>query len=321
VRRGRPSSGAIVAAAALVAVLAGTGPASASEYSESLARKIEREVVYVDPKARPRVSTREAGEIRLRILRKALGRIKIAVVPESRAAREGGTGPLANAINRDLPFRGALLVVAGGSAFAVTSYENSNAAVAAVQRAFGRHDGDRGRQLLAAVDELAEADPGPSADLRAPDSGARDAPDFGGGGGDDVFDDINDTVQITTLIIGAAVALPFVVIAIMIVLRVRRGRKEQEEDWEFAQQGLRNELIALGDDIRALDVDTSMPGVNALGLADYEAAIAQYDRANAALDRCDENPRLYVAEARAALKEGRRRMSDAKVRLGATPTP
>lgn len=319
-RRG-PSRGAIVGAAALAVFLAAGTPANASDYSRSLAEKIEREVVYVDPKAKPRVSVQEAGRVRLRILNKAIGRIKIAVVPEPRAAREGGTGALAHAINRDLPLKGALLVVAGGSAFAVTSYENSNAAVAAVSRAFARHEGDRGRQLLAAVDELAEADPGPSADLSAPPGDTPDVrvPDFGDG--EDIFDDINDAAQITTLIIGLAVALPFVVIAILIVLRVRRGRKEQEEDWDFAQQGLRNELIALGDDIRALDVDTSMPGANALALADYEAAIAQYDRANAALDRCDENPRLYVAEARAALKEGKRRMSDAKVRLGVTPTP
>ena len=300
------------------ALLAGGGSAGASEYSESLARKIEREVVYVDPKAKPRVSVREAGQIRLRILDRALGRLKMAVVPESRAAQEGGTPALAHAINRDLPFKGALLVVAGQSAFAVTSYENAGAAVRAVQRAFARHEGDRPRQLLASVDELAKVDPGPSADLRAP-SRSPGTPDFGSG--DDIFDDINDAAKVTTLIIGVAVALPFVAIAIVILLRVRRGRREQEEDWDFAQEGLRNELIALGDDIRALDVDTSMPGVNALGLADYEAAVAQYERANTALDRAEENPRLFVAEARAALKEGRRRMSDAKVRFGVTPTP
>lgn len=303
-----------------VALLAGGAPATASEYSQSLARKVEREVVYVDPKARPKVSVKDAGAVRLRILDKALGRIKIAVVPESRSAAEGGTSALAKAAAEDLDFKGTFLVVAGQSAFALTSYEGSNSAVAAVTKAFNRHEGDRGKQLLAAVDELAEVDPGPSGDIRQPGgTPGRSTPGFGDGS--DFFDEINDAVKLTTLIIGLSVALPFVAIAILIVLRVRRSRKEQEEDWDFAQQGLRNELIALGDDIRALDVDTSMPGANALAMADYEAAVAQYDRANAALDRCDENPRLYVAEARAALKEGKRRMSDAKVRFGVTPTP
>ena len=318
-RRWRAPRGAIVAPAALLALLAG-GSAAASEYSDSLAKKVEREIVYVDPKAKPKVSVGEAGRLRLRILDKAAGRIKIAVVPESRAAREGGTGPLAQAIDREAVFKGALLVVAGESAFAVTSYENSNAAAAAVQRAFEEHKGDRAEQLLASVNGLAKADPGPSADLRAPGgSSPGGSPDFGNG--DDIFDEVGDAVKITTIIIGISIALPFIAVLLWILLRIRRSRREQEEDWDFAQQGLRNELIALGDDIRALDVDTSMPGVNALALADYEAAVAQYDRANAALERAEENPRLYVAEARAALKEGRRRMSDAKVRFGVTPTP
>lgn len=318
-RRGRPFRGAIVAAAALVALSAGAAPARASEYSESLAKKVEREIVYVDRKANPKVSTSEAGAIRLRILRKDLGRIKIAVVPESRSAAEGGTGQLAQAVSQDLGLRGALLVASGSSAHVITSYEDSNSALDAVRRGFAKK-GDLGDHLLASVDELAKVDPGPSGDVRGASGGSNPGtPDFGNG--DDFFDDINDTVRITTLIIGLSIALPFIAIAILIVLRVRRGRKEQEEDWDFAQQGLRNELIALGDDIRALDVDTSMPGVNALALADYEAAVTQYDRANAALERADENPRLYVPEARAALKEGRRRMSDAKVRFGVTPTP
>jgi hypothetical protein len=128
-------------------------------------------------------------------------------------------------------------------------------------------------------------------------------------------------VKITTFIVGAIIALPFLAVAIWIFLRVRRHRKEQEEDWDYAREQLRAELIQLGDEIRALDVDTSMPGANALGIADYEAALAQYDKANLALDRAEQNPRLRVAEARAALKEGQRRMADAKVRLGVTPIP
>jgi hypothetical protein len=63
-----------------------------------------------------------------------------------------------------------------------------------------------------------------------------------------------------------------------------------------------------------------MPGVNALALSDYEAAVQQYDRANNALSKSEENPR-YVGEAKAAIDEGRRRISDAKVRLGITPVP
>ena len=306
------------AAAAAALTLALVPAADASEYTDSLARKVESEIVYVDRKAKPKVSTAEAGQIRLRITQKAIGRIKVAVIPESRAQDEGGAAGVATQVARAMDLRGTLLVVAGPNIHAATSYANTEPTVAAVREAFERNKGDRAEQILGAVNGIAAADPGPSAD---PPRGGTSGGTSGLPDGEDFFDEINDAVKLTTLIIGIAIALPFVAVFFWILLRVRRARKEQEEDWDFAREQLRNELIALGDEIRALDVDTSMPGANALGLADYEAAVAQYDRANMALDRAEQNPRLRVAEARAALKEGKRRISDAKVRLGVTPIP
>jgi hypothetical protein len=125
---------------------------------------------------------------------------------------------------------------------------------------------------------------------------------------------------VTTIIIAASFIVPILAILLYVAYRIRRHRRETEGDLDFEQEGLRNRLIALGDDIRALEVDTTMPGVNSLGVADYEAAVQQYDRANFALERSEQNPR-YVAEAKAALGEGERRISDAKVRFGVTPTP
>jgi hypothetical protein len=319
VRPGRPLRRAIASASVAALALAAAPAASGSEYSRDLARKIEREVVYVDPKAKPRVSVSEAGRIRLRILDKAPGRIKMAVVPASRAENEGGLAELANAVNRDLDFRGSLMIVAGANAHVVTSHPESTRTAQAADKAFRGSD-DRSDQLLAAVDEIASVDPGPSADVQqggAPGPG--NAPDFGSG--DDFVDDIEDIVKLTTLLVGLAIALPFIAFFVWLLLRFRRSRKEQEEDWDYAQEQLRNDLIALGDEIRALDHDTSMPGANALGIADYEAALTQYDRANRALDLAEDNPRLRVAEARAAIKEGNRRIADAKVRLGVTPIP
>nr|MDQ3936055.1 hypothetical protein [Actinomycetota bacterium] len=302
-----------------------SGPAGASEYTKSLAKKVEREVVYVDPRARPRVSQGEAGRIRLRILDKAIGRIKVVVVPERRAVKEGGATGLGTKIGRDLDFRGTLMVVAGSTTFTLTTHPDSSQTAAATQEAFNRNNRkSRGAQILAAVDAIAAVDPGPSADLqRAAGPGAPSVPvgDGSGGAFDDVADDIGDTVKLTTIVIGFVIALPFLIFVFVIVRGLMRRRREQEEDWDFARETLRNELIALGDEIRALDIDSSMPGVNQMGVADYQAAVEHYDRANTALQRAEENPRLRVAEARAALKEGRRRMSDAKVRLGVTPIP
>jgi hypothetical protein len=319
VSRRRRLSGAIAAGAAGLAVAATAPAAGASAYTEALARDIENEIVYVDPKARPKVSTSEAGAVRLRIVKRAPGRIKIGVVPESRAEDEGGASGLAAAVGRDLDFKGTLMIVAGSNVYALTSHPASNQTVQAVDEAFKKHEGDRGDQLLAAVNGIAAVDPGVKADVNRPGAGGSGSPDFGGG--EDFFDEVEDAVKLTTFIIGAIIAAPFLAVVIWIILRVRRGRKEQEEDWDYAREQLRNDLIALGDEIRALDVDTSMPDANRLGIADYEAAVAQYDKANLALDRSEEQPRLRIAEARAALKEGHRRISDAKVRLGVTPLP
>jgi hypothetical protein len=296
--------------------------AGASEYSERIAKKVASEIVYVDPKARPRISTADAGRIRLRIVDKAPGRIKVAVVPASRAEEEGGVSGLGSAIGRDLKPKGALLVVAGNSTFTLTSHPAHQQAATAVGEAFNRRGGDsRADEIVAAVNALAAVDPGPSAD----------PPDTGGGGGgsvptdfddasDDIFDTVDDAIKTTTIIIAAFFIIPILALIFWIALRVRRSRKDAEGDIDFAQEQLRNELIALGDEIRALEVDTQLAGANPMGVADYEAAVQQYDRANFALERSDQNER-YLGEARAAIKEGQRRISDAKVRLGVTPIP
>ena len=314
--------GGIAAGVTAAAALAAAGNASASEYSQSIAKKVEREVVYVDPKARPKISVGEAGRVRLRILDKASGRIKIAVLPESRVEDEGGVSGLGSAIARDLKPKGALLVVAGDSRFIITSHPASNQAATAVDEAFNRRPNDsRGRELLGAVNGIAAADPGPSAD--PPDPGGGRLPgnigDFNDQS-DDVFDTVDDAVRVTTIIIAAVFIVPILAFLIWIFLRVRRSRREAEGDVDFAQEQLRNDLIALGDEIRALEVDTQLQGANPLGVADYEAAVQQYDRANFALERSEQNER-YLGEVRAALKEGQRRISDAKVRLGVTPIP
>lgn len=308
--------------AALVAALAAVAaaPAGASEYTDSVARKVQSEIVYVDPKARPKVSTSEAGQIRLRIATKANGRIKVAVLPARRADQEGGASGLAAKIGREAPFRGALLVVAGDSVFVLVTHPEASQAEGAVREAFDRNKDDRPKQILRSVDGLAAIDPGPSADQGVPQGVPGGTTTDFDEQADGIFDTVNDAIRTTTLVIAAFFIVPILAGIIWIALRVRRSRKEAEGDVDFAQEKLRGQLIELGDEIRALEVDTSMPGVNALALADYEEAVKQYDRANHALQLSERNTR-YVGEAKAAIDAGHRRISDAKVRLGITPVP
>lgn len=319
-RRGRATRGTLAAALVALGAALPCAPAGASEYTDEVARKVEREIVYVDPKAKPKVSTADAGRIRLRITDKALGRVRVAVLPERRAEEEGGTSGLAAAIGREAPFRGALLVVAGPSAHVLTTHPEASQAAAAVQEAFDRNKGDRPKQILRSVDGLAAIDPGASADQGGVPQGTPGGTTDFDDQTDGIFDSVNDAIRTTTIIIAAFFIIPLVAFFLWIFLRMRAHRKEREGDVDFAQEKLRGRLIELGDEIRALEVDTSMPGANALALSDYEAAVQQYDRANHALQRSDQNPR-YVGEAKAAIDEGHRRISDAKVRLGITPVP
>jgi hypothetical protein len=307
-------------AALLVAALTLPGAAAAARSAKQIGRALEQDPVYVESGARPKVSTSDAGRIRLRIADKDIGRIKIAVVRPGTAAESGGASGLAKGIDRAIVSHGTIVVVAGSEAFALTSHPDSNETVAALRSAFNRNAKDgRTAQLLAAVDAIARVDPGPSADLN---SGRGGAP---GGKTPDVFDvdddvkGVFDTVKLVFLIVGIAVALPFVLFCLWLILRYMRGRRESEESFEDQRERVRNALIALGEDIGALDVDSSMPNADPAALADYEAAVSAYDTANAELERADSPSRLAAASA--ALSEGRRRIDSAKLRFGRAPAP
>ena len=80
-------------------------------------------------------------------------------------------------------------------------------------------------------------------------------------------------------------ALPLALFA----LSRRRQRKRQEEharaELEEVKQVAREDLVALGDDIRALDLDVQMPDADSEGKQHYNQAVERYTEAEQALDR------------------------------------
>ena len=308
------ASARAVAGAALAGAPA--GGAAEDPYPQRLARALASDPVYVDQRANPGISTADAGRLRLRVLRRDLGRIKIAVVPDGVAENHGGASGLAHATDRRLRARGVLVIVGSSKTnthiYAVTSYENSSPTVNAIDEAFTRHENDLSRALLSAVDGIAAVDPGPGADLN---QGSRTPPNFQVPDLTHSVDEAFDTARLIGLIVAIAVALPFVAVTILLFVRYRRRRKEAKEEFGDDRTDARNQLIALGDEIRALEIDASMPGVTANTVADYEAAVSQYDRANTALEAADSPHRL--AEANAAIAEGMRRIEAIKTRLAA----
>jgi len=289
--------------------MAAATPAQAATPAETGAQALERDPVYVHPDAADRLTVAEQGRVRLEIVRSAIGRIKVAVVPA--AVASDGVGSFANEIDRGLHIRGSLIVVAGRDYWVVTSYPQSDAAAAALRTAVNAHPNDRlVDELVAAIPRIARIDPGPGADPGTPGQPVSvPIPD-----GDDFLDDLGDAFKLGVLIVAGAVALPFILGAVLLAARARRRRARAKEVREAGEHSADDELVELGEDIRSLDLDTSMPNTPRAALAEYEQAIARYDQANELLEG---DPSEYrVQQARAAIAAGRRHIAAARERLG-----
>jgi hypothetical protein len=144
--------------------------AAAGSSAREVAAGLRSDPVYVADSEREQLSVRDRGRLRLRILRKDIGRIQIAVVAPGSAERAGGLGELANAVDQAMPGRRGALVVTTGPAFhVVTSHPVVRPTAAALRSAVeSNRDRNLAAQLLAAVDGIAEVDPGADADVNAP---------------------------------------------------------------------------------------------------------------------------------------------------------
>jgi len=193
----------------------------------------------------------------------------------------------------------------------VTSYPQSDAAAAALRTAVNAHPNDRlVDELIAAIPPIARVDPGPEADPGTPGQPVSvPIPD-----GDDFLDDVGDAFKLGVLIVAGAVALPFILGAVLLAARARRRRARAKEVRAAGERSASDELLELGEGIESLDIDTSMPNAPRAALAEYEQAIARYDQANELLEG---DPSEYrVQQARAAIGAGRRHIAAARERLG-----
>jgi hypothetical protein len=287
---------------------AAAAPAQASAQPDTAASALESDPVYVHPRAEERLTVPEQGKVRLAIARHAIGRIKVAVVPQPVADRAGGVQGFANEIDREIGVRGTLIAVAGRSYWVVTSYPDADAAASALQFAVNASPNDRlVDELIPGIRRIGRIDPGANGDIQS-----QPAPDVPNA--DDFLDDIGDAFKLGVLIVAAAIALPFVLGAVLLAARARRRRAREQEMQEAGEQSADDELVALGDEIRELDLDTEMPGASRQALTEYEQAIARYDQANELLS--GEPTEYQVEQARAAIAAGRRHLSAARALLG-----
>lgn len=294
-----------IAALALTLVLLLPGVAGAASVSE-IATALRSDPVFVEPEAAERLPEADRGRVRIRIAQVATGRIQVVVVGSATARRAGGVQELANAIDQAMPGRrGSLIVTNGQNFWIITSHAASGAAAGALRSAVEANEGaSLAFQLVAAVPGIAAVDPGANADLNQ-------------NSGDDFVDDVSDAFRTGVLIVAIAIALPFLVGALWLLNRWRRRSSAEADQYEITKDDTRDRLVALGDQIQDLDLDVEMPGASAAGRADYDQAVAHFQRASRLFEA--DPSATELAEVRRAVEEGERCMAAAKAALTTPP--
>jgi hypothetical protein len=306
-----------------IAALAGLALAPVAHAQDvkvgDVAKALEEDPVYVAPSQRRAVSASAERRLRRRIARLAPGRLQIAVVPQASADRVGGIRSFANAVDQRLPGRkGSLLATTGRNFQIVTSHTGVNPTLAAVRTAVNDHRDDLTGQLLASVDGIAEVDPGPGADVNGPPPSGDSSPVPSTPTPTSTSTSGSDIAEIVGLVVLGLILLPLLFLGGFALLRWRRKRRESSQLLELDLGSTRDQLLALGQEIQDLDLDTQMPNASPAGIHEYEQAMQLYDRANRAL--ADEEPsQVQIYEAKRAAEEGRKHVRAARNLLTAPP--
>ncbi|HEU4900128.1 MAG TPA: hypothetical protein VFX88_21560, partial [Actinomycetota bacterium] len=224
-----------------------------------VAEKLREDPVYRDPNAEMRVSTdRLLGKVK-----EAGTPIYIAILPtDARRETENDYRKLTVEVARAVGQPGTYMVISG------RQYGTGNVgdtlpdgrATALARQAIDDNPGDPEAALLQFVDGVSAAARGEPAAQSGGGNG-------GGGGG------IATVAVLTVLLVGGG--------ALIFGMRRRRREREAERQRELEEvKSVANEdLVALSDDIRALDLDTSMPDADPEAVRHYTEAVEQYQKA------------------------------------------
>ncbi|HEX8086494.1 MAG TPA: hypothetical protein VF529_19555 [Solirubrobacteraceae bacterium] len=284
--------------AVLVALIAPASADAQSTLVDETVNGLQTSPVYVHQDAEERITSAEAQELADLIAREQAGPMYIAIVPQALVDEAGGSAEEAIfEIGRALDRPGTYAIVAGDRfrAGATPGVLDRGVAGRLATDAFEIH-GDDGvfptlKEFVSLVGEARRngGEPPPK------------GPGAGGFGG----------LGLLALLGGGA--------ALIAVSRNRRRRRETEAQVAELRETAKEDLVALGGDIRALDLDIEMPAADQAAKDDYERALTRYEQAERALDRArDPADFAPIGE---ALEEGRWAMASAKARLKGEPPP
>jgi hypothetical protein len=280
--------------AAVLALLALVPAAHAQgDVVDRAIQALKSDPVYVDPGADHAISSADAARLRSAISDEHAAPMYIAILPG---------GALGGSPYRDLVVR--------------------------IHDGVGRP----GTYAVVAGDHFGALSDDPKVPRGSASDQATKAFEKGGGGDDDVMPTLLDFIdRMGTVRSGgnpdarsaAALAIiPIVLILVggvgLLVVRKRR-RRQRREQMDELRENVRDDLVALGDDIRALDIDVELDSTDPKVKSDYAAAVDAYDRADRMLATA-ETPG-DMAPIASALEEGRYNLAAAKARQAGEPVP
>jgi hypothetical protein len=292
---------------AIAVVLVAASPALAQDTLEHAADTLKLDPVYVDSDAQRAISDDEADDLRAQISDDSAGPLYIAILPASVLDDAGGSPERALrdlAGNVDEP--GVYATVIGNSfrAGATSGVLPTGEAGRLAREAFdAKRDDGTAAVLSDFVSRVGKArgDAGSETGVGASGGAGGGSDDDGGGKG---------------WLVIAAIA---VAAALFGLLRRRRRRREEEAQFAQARGVARDDVIALGEEIRALDLDMDMPDVDAEAKRHYGVAVDHYQLAEQALEGARQPEDLRSVSER--LEEGRFEMEAARALLEARPVP
>ncbi|MDP9346572.1 MAG: hypothetical protein M3P44_12810 [Actinomycetota bacterium] len=281
-----------VLTALVVALLAVPAAASAAQLDATVAA-LRSSPVYVAPGAKPTLTAAEQQQVRAAIDRAGTP-VYVAVLPAGALDETGGDADeFVRRLGKAESEPGTYAVVAGGKFRAAsTRLKRGRAGDLATEAFDARSKDGLAPTLVHFVDLVGKA-------VRSSGSGGGSSRGSGGGG-----------LAILALLAGGG--------GLFALTRARRRRREQAAQVEELRRIANDDIVALGDDVRAIDLDIEMPGADPKAREDLGVALDRYDRAELALKGA-RTPQDF-APVSTALEEGRWAMESAKARLaGRTP--
>ena len=302
----------LITPAAAVAALISVGGISVSE----LAGGLQQSPVQQRGHPNPQLTAAQVRKLDARIRSRDRGRIWIAVLtPLSETATGDITRALADAINSD----GVYIVVAGSNYHVTTTWETGTDAEHRLAAAVNRPGDSLYVQMRRTIDSFAAADaaaghPGAaSTEQTGPGSTSGPASSGGAGGGGGGSGGLIVGLVVVAVTLGTLGWL--VVRRLRGSMQVAHYRKEESADVHAQAQA---DFVKLGDDIGALDIDTSMPHASQQGKDEYAKTLDCYQDAEQRLKHADD---AYQFErAQDALRRGAQHIQAAQQLLSAAPS-